>query len=111
MNFWELFYFNQQDLKKGMAYFLKAPFEHCSPRFEGILKRIQSCTQIEKKELYQEESMKKELRIIFDELSQEHEKIRKKMEVDILKKFRGTLQLNRGEKVNRCPVFIRNPVE
>lgn len=29
--------------------------------------------------------MKKELRIIFDELSQEHEKIRKKMEVDILK--------------------------
>lgn len=79
------FYFNQQDLKKGMAYFLKAPFEHCSPRFEGILKRIQSCTQIEKKELYQEESMKKELRIIFDELSQEHEKIRKKMEVDILK--------------------------
>ena len=79
------FYFNQQDLKKGMAYFLKAPFEHCSPRFEGILKRIQSCTQIENKELYQEESMKKELRIIFDELSQEHEKIRKKMEVDILK--------------------------
>ena len=54
--------------------------------------------------------MKKELRIIFDELSQEHEKIRKKMEVDILK-IRGTLQLNRGEKVNRCPVFIRNPVE
>ena len=28
-----------------------------------------------------------------------------------IKKFRGTLQLNRGEKVNRCPVFIRNPVE
>lgn len=37
MNFGS-FYFNQQDLKKGMAYFLKAPFEHCSPRFEGILK-------------------------------------------------------------------------
>lgn len=28
-----------------------------------------------------------------------------------IKKFRGTLQLNRGEKVNRCPVLIRNPVE
>ena len=47
MNFGS-FYFNQQDLKKEWRIF-KSPFEHCSPRFEGILKRIQSCTQIEKK--------------------------------------------------------------
>ena len=64
------FYFKHQDLEKGMSYFLKSSHEHCCPTFDGILKRIQRCTQLENKELYQDENTKKFLRIVYEKMIQ-----------------------------------------
>ena len=44
-----------------------ATFGSC-PTFEAILKRMQSCDELEKQEQYQKESMKKRLKIIYEEI-------------------------------------------
>ena len=82
------FYFNQQNLKKGTQYFFEGLITFCShPTFETILKRIQLCTELEKREQYQEELMKKRLKIIYEEIKQNYEKIRKEGVEGILEKL------------------------
>lgn len=82
------FYFNQQNLKKGTQYFFEGLTTFRShPTFEEILKRMQLCVELEKREQYQEESMKKRLKIIYEEIKQNYEKIRKERVEEILEKL------------------------
>ena len=69
------FYFNQQNLEKGIQYFFFFFSTFCScPTFEAILKRMQSCDELEKQEQYQKESMKKRLKIIYEEIKRKEGK-------------------------------------
>ena len=47
---------------------------------------MQSCIGLENQEQYQEEAMKKELKIIYEEIKQTYEKKKKGMEKEILEK-------------------------
>lgn len=78
------FYFNQQNLKKGIQYFFEGLATFTNPTFELILKRMQSCVELEKQEQYQEESMKRRLKVIYEEIKQNYEKIRKERVEEIL---------------------------
>lgn len=80
------FYFNQQDINKGIQYFFEGLATFTNPTFEQILKRMQSCIGLENQEQYQEEAMKKELKIIYEEIKQTYEKKKKGMEKEILEK-------------------------
>ena len=42
--------------------------DYCEGAHEAILKRMQSCDELEKQEQYQKESMKKRLKIIYEEI-------------------------------------------
>ena len=82
------FYFNQQNLKKGTQYFFEGLTTFRShPTFEEILKRMQLCVELEKQEQYQEESMKRRLKVIYEEIKQNYEKIRKEGVEEILEKL------------------------
>ena len=78
------FYFNQQNLKKGIQYFFEGLATFTNPTFELILKRMQSCVELEKQEQYQEESMKRRLKVVYEEIKQNYEKIRKERVEEIL---------------------------
>ena len=64
------FYLNQQDLKNGIRYFFEGLACFRCPTFEGILKRIQSCVELENKEQYKEEAMQNRLKIIYEKIKQ-----------------------------------------
>lgn len=48
---------------------------------------MQLCVELEKQEQYQEESMKRRLKVIYEEIKQNYEKIRKEGVEEILEKL------------------------